>query len=118
MTISKTHSLNVGDILRASWGYDQTNIDYFQVTALVGKSMVEVREIGYATRNEDAYMQGTCTPAPGNFLENAKPLRRKVLPGYNGDPSIKIFHWGCYARLHKPDPATGNFTESRWTAYA
>lgn len=39
------HSLKVGDILYSSWGYDQTNIDFFQVTA-VGEKSVKIREIG------------------------------------------------------------------------
>lgn len=39
------HSLNVGDILYASWGYDQTNVDFYQVTKLIGDSTVEYREV-------------------------------------------------------------------------
>lgn len=35
----------VGDILIASWGYDQTNVDYYQVVALVGTSSVRIRKI-------------------------------------------------------------------------
>tara|TARA_Y100000401_G_scaffold102376_1_gene92643 strand:+ start:492 stop:1100 length:609 start_codon:yes stop_codon:yes gene_type:complete len=34
------HSLKVGDILYASWGYDQTNIDWFKVDKLIGKHKV------------------------------------------------------------------------------
>src|ERR1039458_47640 len=43
------HSLKIGDLLRCSWGYDQTNIDYYQVTRVVGAHTVEIREIGSAT---------------------------------------------------------------------
>ena len=28
--------LKVGDVLRSSWGYDQTNVDYYEVVELVG----------------------------------------------------------------------------------
>ena len=38
------HDLKVGDILYSSWGYDQTNIDFYQVTA-VGVHSVKIREI-------------------------------------------------------------------------
>ena len=38
------HSLRVGDILEASWGYEQTNINFYQVVALKGRTMVSVRE--------------------------------------------------------------------------
>lgn len=39
------HTLKVGDILYTSWGYGQTNIDYYQVTELVGKKMVKLKQI-------------------------------------------------------------------------
>ena len=36
------HSLKVNDILYCSWGYDQTNIDFYKVTQLIGKNKIEV----------------------------------------------------------------------------
>lgn len=38
------HTLKLGDILYSSWGYDQTNVDFFQVTA-VGEKSVKIRPI-------------------------------------------------------------------------
>ena len=38
-TASVSHSLKVGNILVASWGYDQTNIDFFEVLAVLPKSV-------------------------------------------------------------------------------
>lgn len=37
--------VKVGDLFCASWGYEQTNVDFFQVVALVGASSVRVREV-------------------------------------------------------------------------
>lgn len=37
--------VKVGDLFHSSWGYDQTNNDFFQVVALVGDSSVRVREV-------------------------------------------------------------------------
>ena len=37
--------VKVGDFFSASWGYEQTNVDFFQVVALVGESSVRVREV-------------------------------------------------------------------------
>ena len=37
--------VTVGDIFSASWGYEQTNNDFFQVVELVGASSVRVREV-------------------------------------------------------------------------
>lgn len=37
--------IKVGDIFSASWGYEQTNNDFFQVVALAGDCSVRVREV-------------------------------------------------------------------------
>lgn len=37
--------VKVGDIFSASWGYEQTQTDFFQVVELVGSSSVRVREV-------------------------------------------------------------------------
>ncbi len=48
-TASVSHSLKVGNILVASWGYDQTNIDFFEVVAVLPKSiklvMIDKRQL-------------------------------------------------------------------------
>lgn len=40
------HSLREGDILYASWGYDQTNVDFYKVVKLVGKNKVKIVKLG------------------------------------------------------------------------
>lgn len=40
-----TNPYNVGDLFYDSWGYDQTNIDFFQVVE-VGRMSVKLRKIG------------------------------------------------------------------------
>lgn len=44
----------VGDIFSASWGYEQTNIDFFQVVELVGASSVRVREVRPEIASDEA----------------------------------------------------------------
>lgn len=39
------YGVKVGDLFEMSWGYEQTNVDFFQVIALVGESSVRVREV-------------------------------------------------------------------------
>lgn len=107
------HKLAVGDVLRASWGYDQTNIDYYQVTKLIGSTMVEYRPISCLSE-ETASMQGVCVPSPGSFTGEAK--RAKV--STSGD-SIKV---SSCANAYKVVPhVVGGvqvFGADRWTAYA
>lgn len=44
-TSQPSHDLKVGDILTSSWGYDQTNVWYFQVVKTTNKQ-VTLRRIG------------------------------------------------------------------------
>ena len=37
--------VKVGDMFSSSWGYEQTNVDFFQVIELVGEKSVRVREV-------------------------------------------------------------------------
>lgn len=73
--LEKPHGLTVGTVLVHSWGYDQTNIDYFQVTATAGRRTVEVRPIAQE-KTPSGDMQGYCVPCPGQFTGAA--FRAKV----------------------------------------
>jgi hypothetical protein len=71
------NKLQVGHILRSSWGYDQTNIDYYQVTEVSG-CMVTVREIGAVQLSgNEGWMQGKCMPDPDNFKGAPKRYRSR-----------------------------------------
>lgn len=37
--------VKIGDIYCSSWGYDQTNVDFYQVIDIMGKCTVKIREI-------------------------------------------------------------------------
>jgi hypothetical protein len=60
------HTLKVGDILVSSWGYDQTNVSFYQVTALIGKTMVEYCSIGSDTVEESEYSHGMADTVTAN----------------------------------------------------
>jgi hypothetical protein len=74
---SVKHALKVGDILECSWGYDQTNLDYYLVTKLLGVAMVEIREIGKKSVGEDM-TTNKVMPDPAHVI--GAPLRKKVGP--------------------------------------
>jgi uncharacterized protein YutD len=46
------HTLQKGDILVSSWGYDQTNVDFYQVVE-AGEKSVKIREIGGVIARSD-----------------------------------------------------------------
>jgi hypothetical protein len=95
----KPRALDVGDVLRSSWGYDQTNIDYYQVTALIGSSMVEIREIAQDTEATGS-MSGRCVPVPGRFI--GEPMRKRA----DGE-SVKIASYAWAYKLEPTQPAPG-----------
>jgi hypothetical protein len=72
------HSLTVGTVLRSIWGYDQTNVDFFQVTKLIGTKMVEAREIHRDCRYTRS-MEGKTKPRVGDF--KGEPKRYRVTEG-------------------------------------
>jgi len=84
--------LEVNDILYSSWGYDQTNIDYYKVKRLVGKTMVEVVQIESKLADEQrSHTTNSVLPYPA--AEYKKVYRRKIhnydKPGVN----ISSFQW-------------------------
>jgi len=109
------HTLAVGDILKASWGYDQTNIDYYEVTAVVSGQTVEVREIGSISR-DTGWLQGECVPSPGQFV--GPPQRKRVMEG-------NCIKFASYKYAYPVDkqtipgvPGVAIYPTAHWTAYA
>ncbi|RMC62509.1 hypothetical protein [Sinorhizobium meliloti] len=74
----KPHGFEVGHILYASWGYEQTNIDFYQVTKIIGRHMVEVREVSQiaADTGNEPWMTGKVVPKLDAFT--SEPMRRRV----------------------------------------
>ena len=66
-----THTMKVGDILYTSWGYDQTNVDFFQVVGLPSKYFVEIRKIKSSLVPSDGLspMAGKIVGLPNQFCE-------------------------------------------------
>jgi hypothetical protein len=81
----KAHTLTVGSVLVASWGYEQTNVDAYEVTKVSG-SMVTVCKIHTRTVSSSTGINRVA-PAPGSFVDGAAPMRRRVRSG--GD-SVRI----------------------------
>lgn len=111
--------MKVGDILKCSWGYEQTNIDFYEVVKAT-KAMVTVRKIAGRSWSEEGYsaMSGFVVPCPGEFLEGwrAKEVRRKVnAPGTDYE-SIKIEDYSR-AFLLKPNE-DGTYPKSYFSTYA
>lgn len=103
--------LVVGDVLVASWGYEQTNYDYYQVTRKVGARSVEIRELAKDMTYDGGAMAGECVPIKGRFV--GEPMTKRV--DERGGVKVK----GAHA-TKKPSEVVGGvevFKPDRYTAY-
>ena len=82
-------ALKTGDILVSSWGYDQTNIDFYQVVEVAGKQTVIVREIA-GTVTETGFMQGSVIPRPGVWARDSLPMKKRAQSLAPGREYVKI----------------------------
>lgn len=75
--MSANNQFQPGAILVAAWGYEQTNVDYYQVISRTEKT-VTVREINRALKS-NGYGLISC-PVENQF--RSEPIRRKIHHGY------------------------------------
>lgn len=70
------HDYKPGDILVSSWGYEQTNVDFFQVTDVPSAKSIGIRPI------ESRY---TDTPTGNSMAAYVRP----VADSFSGDRQVK-----------------------------
>jgi hypothetical protein len=109
------HGLKLGDVLSGSWGYDQTNVEFWQVTKLVGKRLVEIRELACESV-ETGFMSGNAVPQKDVFTSKEPKVRR-----VNESDSVKLFDWGVYlskARAYEVAGKIVAYKPAGWSSYA
>jgi hypothetical protein len=80
------HGLKDGDILYSSWGYDQTNINFYEVVGVVGKQ-VFIREVeSKVVRSERG--SDYVVAVPGRYT--GAILKKVPQRGYRGEPYVKV----------------------------
>lgn len=94
--------ITIGAIFYTSWGYDQTNVEFFEVVGLKGKCTVILREIAQESQ-ETGPMAGRCTGRPGVYIGDL--FNRRISGGavriddvrsgsvWDGQPK----YWSSYA---------------------
>lgn len=68
-------NVSVGDVFASSWGYEKTNVNFYQVVSTHGKKTVTVREIRAATHLTNS-MIGYKIPVLDDFTGEC--LKRQV----------------------------------------
>jgi len=96
-------TVNIGDIYVTSWGYDQTNIDYYKIVSVKNKT-AKLVSIGQ-TCNYTGSMQGECMPDP-NVVGNNILTKRMINNGDSVSFKITSFSWA-----YKWNGKANHFTE-------
>jgi len=96
------HPYAVGDFIYDSWGYDQTNIDFYQVIEVKAKSVV-LQEIGsrMVDGGKESGMSSNVAPDPEHKI--GEPFIKPIIVSVWGDKPvyrIKSKH-GCFSKYSK-----------------
>ena len=102
---AKNICVEVGSIFSHSWGYDQTNIQYYEVVKMTGQT-VTIREL-CQNKEDTGLAQGKCTPIPGKYYGKEEMVKRVQVSG-----SAIYLSMECgFCKLWDGTP-------DNWTAYA
>lgn len=98
-------AVQVGDIFVDSWGYEQTQVDFYEVIEKPSKCYIILRPIASESIEATGPMSDRVKPAPGEFTGN--PIRKKLngqsfkVNSYSwaykvSDPKNETFHRSWY----------------------
>ena len=88
----KEQTYTAGEIIYNSWGYDQTNIDFYKIIKRKGDfATLQPLE---AIEESDGGLTMTGTTIPGNPIPNGKTIRRKVHTRDGQESGIAIQSYG------------------------
>ena len=85
------NKLEVGDVLNETWGYEQTNQNFYQVTKKIGKTMVELVEVASKIVETKEYGEYV-TFDKDNFLSHKFKRKVKIMnwSGGNEKPYVNL----------------------------
>ena len=100
--------VKIGDVFYDSWGYEQTNIDFYQVVGLKGKTMVELKPVQKKRKNI-GYCSDLVTPIKDKFINGnyktrlvdgeTKSITRRCNGSkyglYVGSERLRPTSWNC-----------------------
>lgn len=76
LTPDKLEKVSIGSIFYCSWGYDQTNIDFYQVVSIKGL-MLEIRPIGSEMMEQTSWASGVVTAIKDKFI--GQPMKKRLM---------------------------------------
>lgn len=111
--------IEIGSIFCSSWGYEQTNVDYFQVVGKKGKATILVQEIASKIVSENYNFSGEVVPVKDAFLKDSEIMEKRIncFGSFDGKPSI-TFSVNSFssARIKYPNQ-DGTYTSDYFSSY-
>jgi hypothetical protein len=103
---AEPHKWEVGLILYGSWGYEQTNVDFFEVVRVAGPKMVEIQKIGSVSATDDP---AGFSSMSSHVVPDLESRGRKYL--------VKVANGSCKSPMHGSlSPWSGKPVYSSWYA--
>jgi hypothetical protein len=91
-----SNSIVEGDIFVASWGYEQTNVNFYQVVSKPSSKTAIIREIGYETVETCGWASENVRPIKDSFIGEEEKHR------LNGD-WIKFSSYKFASKIENPE---------------
>jgi hypothetical protein len=107
------HNFYEGQILYSSWGYEQTNLSYYQIIAFKGKSVI-LQKIFKKEVSQTSWASAMCEPVKNSFI--GEPFIKRIVPNvdYGGNISYHISMGDSVGRLMEHKEGQQNY--SSWYA--
>ena len=102
-------TLKVGDIVVDSWGYDQTQVDFYIVTEIVGKRTVKIRAAGATSGEATSWASDTVTC-------NGKPYGEEYTCRVTYGKYVNVTKAGGFGGHHTAHPYDGHPMHRSWYA--
>lgn len=102
-------TVSVGDVFASSWGYEQTNVGFYQVISIHGKKTVCIRPVD--SKVEYINANGYVTPIFDVFIGD-EILKRQV----KENASVPLVQIDCCENAYKYDK--DEKTKMRFTTYS
>ena len=83
------NTLAIGSIVYSSWGYDQTNVDFYEVVDKPSQHFVVIRKVAKSV-TECNGSSDRVVPVEGSYVSEGKRVKA------NADNSIKVGHTRAY----------------------
>ena len=115
-TATIAHPFKVGDIFVNSWGYDQTNIDFYEVVAVTAKSIRLARIAKGSVDGTEGFMTDKVVALPGQFVErDGKRIEMTKFP-YQWSYGGREPEWGVNFPYGSGNLWNGEATRRSWYA--